>query len=248
MPWDKNTFIWDESDNTENPVDEIERLQERWEGVGGYSMPKCNFRREYDTDFSGRFGLYWSPVDQRIHLVGAERGDLYVDYDYDMKPDMVFLYEDTDSDGFFDLWQVDVDADGSIDREYRDKRRTAKRLTLEYAPMHDLFVEQLDKALASNDRVISAMKALLGDAAVAPMERWFSETMPNVHYAAKKLAASKENQRYYQDMTREYLFDKVKEYLAAKGKPLTEDEIEAYGRGDYLGFATILEDRWKQKP
>ena len=240
MPWEKNTFIWDEADHTANPANEIERLHERWEGVGGYRLPKCNFRREYDTDFSGRFGLYWSPVDQRIHLLGAERGDLYVDYNYDEKPDMVFLYEDTDNDGFFDLWQVDIDADGSIDREYRDKQRNVIRLSLEYTPMHDLFVKELDRAIRSNDRVISAMKVLLGDEAAVPMERWFKETMPNVYYAADKLAASKESQRYYQDLTREYLFDRVKKLLADKGDPLTEDEIEMYGSGDYLGFAKIL--------
>ncbi|MFH1743974.1 MAG: hypothetical protein ABIH23_33630 [bacterium] len=246
MPWQKNMFIWDEGDNTANPADEVQRLHERWEGVGGYRLPECNFRREYDTDFSGGFGLYWWPVDRRIHLFGAENGELRVDYNFDGTADMVFLYKDTNDDGFFDLQQVDIDADGSVDREYRDDRQEVTRLSLEYANMHSLYVHQLDKALEANIQVISSMKTLLGGRTSTPMELWFNQTMPKEYHAADKLASSKEGKRYYQDMTREYLFGQVKKLLEDKGAPLTEKEIEVYGRGDYVGFAEVLAERSKR--
>ena len=86
--------------------------RERWEGVinraaegfpqvGGPSR-KWNRRIEIDRDNSGHMSLYYSEVDKRVHLLGAESGLMEVDFDADGVMDVELRYEDTDGNGFFD--------------------------------------------------------------------------------------------------------------------------------------------------
>lgn len=240
MTWKKNMFIWDEADNTANPADEVEKHHERWEGVGGYRLPKCNFRREYDADFSGKYMLYWWPIDGRLHQFGAEHGELYVDYNFDGKEDMVFFYKDTNEDGYFDVFQVDLDADGSIDREFQDERLPVVNVSIEnYENLHSFYVNQLKKTLKANREVIEAMKTVMGRREPTRIEEWFTRTMPKEYHAAKTLASSLEAKRYYQDMTREVLFAELRRFLADQGRPLSPEEIAVYGRGEYEAFAEL---------
>jgi len=58
-------------------------------------------------------------VDGRMHLYGAERGTLWIDADRNRRADGIVEYRDTDSDGFFDEWQVDENADGTPERTFR---------------------------------------------------------------------------------------------------------------------------------
>jgi len=241
MTWQKNMFIWDEGDNTANPDDEVQKFHDRWEGVGGYRLPKCNFRREYDADFSGKYKLYWWPIDQRLHQFGAETGELYVDYNFDGKEDMVFFYKDTNEDGYFDVWQIDIGADGSIERESKDERLQVIDVSIEeYQNLHSFYVNQLKEALKANREVIEAMKKVMGRREPTPIEEWFTRTMPKEYHAAKKLASSQEAKRYYQDMTREILFAELQKFLIDKGTPLGREETFVYQSGKYDAFALML--------
>ena len=127
--WSKAHLTWNENGNNID-IAEGKDHSERWEGVinfgnelfpqmGGPTCGPFNKRNEVDRDNSGRFRMYVSPVDQRLHLYGAETGWIKVDYDYDNKPDMKIVMEDTDLNGFFDLWRYDVDGDGKFERECR---------------------------------------------------------------------------------------------------------------------------------
>ena len=243
MSWNSNVFIWDEADNTANPNDLIQRLHERWEGVGGYRLPHCNFRREYDGDFSGGLKLYWSQVDQRIHLFGAEYGELFVDYDFDGDVDVAFRYEDTNDDGYFDRYRMDVEADGDFERDLKVPALEFENLPLDWQALTEIYVERLDEAILANEEVISAMKSLIKDQTPPPMERWFKDTMWGTYHAADKLGTSKEAKRYYQDLTREYLFQRTIEHLNDKRVSLTSEELETYAHGDYREFSRILRNR-----
>ena len=67
-----------------------------------------------DLDNSGHMQLYYSPIDRRIHLRGADEGWMKADYDFDGKVDFEVRYADTDKDGIVDTWETDVDGNGKI--------------------------------------------------------------------------------------------------------------------------------------
>ena len=64
--------------------------------VGGPPVGPYNTRYETDLDNSGRMQLYYSDVDRRIHLRGAEEAWLKADYNFDGKVDFEIRYEDSD--------------------------------------------------------------------------------------------------------------------------------------------------------
>ena len=106
-----------------------------------------------------------------------------------------------------------------------------------------VYRHQIQGALGEKHRLVAI--DLPGDGKSEPAAELSAYGLPGyaaiVAAAAEKLAASKECRRYYQDLTREYLFHKVKNLLASRGAPLTEEEIELYGRGDYVSFAGMLQ-------
>ncbi|HQK91944.1 MAG TPA: hypothetical protein PLD23_00470 [Armatimonadota bacterium] len=115
LPWSSALLVWDENDRNIDPGDP--GAHERWEGVinapytgfpqvGGPSCGRINKRYELDADNSGGLRLYPSWVDCRLHLLGAEYGELLMDADDDGSPDWSAGYRDTDRDGFFDQWTL----------------------------------------------------------------------------------------------------------------------------------------------
>ena len=89
-PWAQVLLTWDENDNNVDAGPNGDP-HERWEGVinsafadfpqvGGPPCGPLNKRYELDRDNSGRMKLYYSPIDRRLHLLGADEGWLKVDY------------------------------------------------------------------------------------------------------------------------------------------------------------------------
>lgn len=120
--WGNALLAVDENDRNLAPEDSA--TGERWEGViaegalnidavGGPGCGLLNKRYEADRDVSGGLQFYVSPVDLRLHLYGAERGEMRIDIDGDRRQDLILETEDRDGDGFFDLWRQ-TRADGQI--------------------------------------------------------------------------------------------------------------------------------------
>ena len=138
--WDYCWFTYDEDDDC-NRWERVELYQPRdpfiiGEGKGGvdnnYQSDPSGDRGEWDKDFSGEGKLYISPFDGKIHLYGAESGIWRIDQgarwyqgmggsyeDYGPKrmheePEAfaTVRYTDTDGNGFFDLFEYDLDGDG----------------------------------------------------------------------------------------------------------------------------------------
>lgn len=125
--WQRILLVWDENDRNIAPDDRA--TGERWEGViaegvPGFAMvggPGCGLvdkRYELDQDGDGRFRLYFSTIDGRIHLLGAERGWLRIDGDSDGRADAVLQMEDRDGDDRFDTWMWGRGAEGSFESEF----------------------------------------------------------------------------------------------------------------------------------
>ena len=88
-------------------------------------------RGEFDLDNSGKGNLYFSPLDAKLHLYGAEWGAWTTDdgtYHGGLAEPTdrprathatgVVIYKDVDGDGFFDTIQCDWDGDRKFEQEF----------------------------------------------------------------------------------------------------------------------------------
>jgi hypothetical protein len=254
--WSKAHLTFDENDNNIDPS-EGQNHNERWEGVlnhpneffpqvGGPSCGPFNKRNEVDGDNSGGFKLYRAAVDRRWHLFGAEVGWIKADYDYDGKPDMEIRFEDRDGDGFFDIWEYDVDGDGNYERVCRLENDEARLVMFDYDTLHQAYVRELGTVIEENQRLIEALKAALRkleqNFAVDEIEEYFTMRLA-VEYdrgfgLGEKIKKSPEGTRYYGDLVRERYFARL--LKAGKGKIGGLDEfVKLYEGGEY-GLAAAL--------
>jgi len=245
--WKSNTFCWDEIDNNVWVQDKFERWHERWEGVGGYpgcvswgNLNENNKRWEKDSDYSGKMQLYYSPIDRRIHLYGAEAGAINIDYDFDNKTDTKFTYSDTDNDGFFDTWSYDTDADGKPDRTYKADAQPVP-VRLRYPEITNIYRSALAEALEQNQQLIDVMKLALGEDVTSGAEDWFVKCRPSQFYNPEKLLSSDEARRYYQDLIREDLFTQLLARIETGVLSLPRAKLEAaYSKGRFTGAAQLI--------
>ncbi len=249
-PWAQVLLTWDENDNNVD-VSPKGDPHERWEGiinsafgdfpqVGGPPCGPLNKRYELDRDNSGKMKLYYSPIDRRIHLLGADEAGLKVDYNYDGKVDMEFHYRDTDADGIVDTWEIDLDGDQKIDRSFRVARPDVKMLDLDYHRLSDFYNSALDRALADNQALIDALKAVLQQE--DEIETYFRRDLEQYRGEAGiglKIHRSREGRRYYQDLIRERYFARLAKSL--EGNPSLLRSLEdAHNSGNYPQVVRLL--------
>jgi len=260
--WSKAHLTFDENDNNIDPR-EGQAHNERWEGVlnhpneyfpqvGGPSCGPFNKRNEVDSDNSGGFNFYYSAVDRRWHLFGAEVGWIKADYDYDGIMDMEIRFEDRDADGFFDLWKYDLDADGEWDREFRLEKDETERVPFEYELLHRAYVRELGTVIEENRRLIETLKIALRklepNFVVDPVEEYFAERLAKEYdrgfRLGEKIKKSREANRYYSDLIRERYF--MRFLNVAEGKISAVEEIlKVFQAGEYGKAAEILEKALK---
>jgi hypothetical protein len=206
--WSRALLCWDENDNNVNPA-VGERIHERWEGViahrsahfpqvGGPSCGTFNKRYEVDNDGSGNLRLYYSNIDHRFHLRGAEFGWLDADYNNDGRTDVRWRYEDANGNGFFDTYRVDADADGKWDWSATFSDERARLGSWDYKEMRSIFKEGLAAAQASLERRLQTLKAR-AEGRESEIERYWKEGLPGF-YAAEKVRNSAEGKRFYLDL------------------------------------------------
>jgi hypothetical protein len=144
--WQQCWFVFDEDDDCKR-WERVEFYEPRdvfaiGAGKGGLDHhPQADAtgdRGEWDSDFSGRGNLYISPLDGKIHLLGAEWGawriDLHAKYyqgwqgwrggadtiPHDpciLEPEVfsTIKYSDTNNSGFFDTFEFDMDGDNQFE-------------------------------------------------------------------------------------------------------------------------------------
>lgn len=255
--WSKAHLTWNEDGNNID-IAKGNDHSERWEGVinhgsaefpqmGGPSCGPFNKRNEIDRDNSGRFRMYVSPADQRLHLYGAETGWIKVDYDYDGKPDMNIVMEDTDLNGFFDLWKYDLDGDGVFERERRVADDRAFLYEFDYAALRPVHLKTLNRAVSGNQALIDALKAVLKKKEkrfeTDAVESYFSESLVKDYDRGfglgKKIKASGEGTRYYQDLIRERYWNRLLKTDAPRN-PGFGGIADALDRGECARAAELL--------
>ena len=273
IPWNKTVemarnyparqtgYTWDEYDDND-----------RWEGIfwmwerriiantGGPNL-KWNKRREYDKNPSNERKIYYSGVDRRIHLFGAQEGWIEVGQIRGSAKIGEVRMLDTDGNGFFDTWEYDLDNDGVPERTTTVRDEKARMLRLDPKELHDFYTrEVLPEAIAENEKLIALLKPLAQD------------EQASIFLALAKDCDSAERKRYLLDLAREKLFAKamVELYRRAKAEEASsnmtnsrssqhlenqkrsaawwnynrnvQDFREAYGAGEYGRAARLLKE------
>lgn len=145
VSWNACLLAVDENDRNVDPEDPAHR--ERWEGViasgvasfpqtGGPASGMLNKRYELGTH-PRPIQLYWSPVDRRVHLLGADFGSIEVDANEDGKGDARLFIEDRDHNGYFDTWSYDADLQDGFEAVYSSSTSGEQIIALGWAPLSD---------------------------------------------------------------------------------------------------------------
>lgn len=192
----KTGFSWDEYD-----------VNDRWEGIfwlwerrmipnTGGPNAKWNIRREYDANPSSQRLLYYSEVDQRIHLRGAQEGWIEVGHIGDERKLGEIRMSDSDGDGYFDTWSYDLNNDGVAEEVFTVRDQRARAVELDYEQLRALYAGQvLPKAIQANQAWIAALKQIAG--ADAEADRLIQLASEDASDERKRLLLDFGRQRYY---------------------------------------------------
>lgn len=200
--WAKAMLTWDEI-NANTDVNVAADLHERWEGViaqgnkdfpqvGGPPCGPLNKRFELLENPKPPLRLYYAPGDGRIHLFGAKRGWMDVDYNLDGKVDARYEWLDQDGDGYFDRRRLDVDADGTVDFIWMIGPEGRLDVPLDSASIVKIWTQELRRTLETSQPFVDAMIAAV---ALADGEKPTSNICPAMTYYREKLPSWMPNTR-----------------------------------------------------
>jgi hypothetical protein len=202
----------------------------RWEGIfwvwerrfmentGGPNQ-KWNVRREWMSKPSASRELYYSDVDKRIHLFGAEEGWIQIGDFSGLGPIGEIRMYDTDGNGYFDRWEVYREGSGVPVRVTTVRDEKARRLEFNKDKLSDFYVNDLlPKAKAANEKLMAAM------AEVRPF------AVPEGLKAAM-VTGPESYRRYAQDVTRELQYEDFQDYLGKQANAiLMADSMDKTGK------------------
>lgn len=178
--------------------------------VGSPECGEMNRRFELVETPTKPVSMYYSPVDQRIHIAGANRSWMKVDFDRDGKADAIYEM-DSNSEGVIDRWRVDVNGDGTFD----DSWRAASSVKIQKLPyvwadmnecMKDVIPSAPQKLYAINAQLEKALKKANPAAADDPLATLLENQMrgPNIpDKLARKLVQSDEGLRLWLDVLKD---------------------------------------------
>jgi len=147
-------------------------LDFRWEGVfwiwqrrfmsntGGPNQ-RYNVRREWSGRPSSARELYYSGVDRRIHLFGAEEGWIEVGHFAGLGRIGEIRMADTDGNGYFDRWEVRLGNDPAAVRVTTVRDEKVRRVRLDEKALQVFYTQQvLPEAMAATTKLMAAMRTI----------------------------------------------------------------------------------------
>jgi hypothetical protein len=257
--WDRMLLTWDEDDNNVDGQ-RYDDTNERWEGViangtedfpqvGGPSCGPVNKRNELAIQTGQPMQVYLHPVDQRIHLRGAQRAWLDVDADQDRSAEMKYTYVDSDGDGVIDTWNFDANADGTVDDSWTASGAAAQDVPWTWADVSALQKGILASApqalLGLTYRLEQALAAAGSDPNSDPVSQLLRNHLnaPAIDGALRrKLMSSDESMRFYLDVLKDRLILQLKG--AAPDAAFWPAFNEARGRGGLGAMQMQLEQAY----
>lgn len=167
-------FSWNENadDTVANGADPAKFLgldDFRWEGVfwmwerrfignTGGPCQKWNMRREWRSRPAAKRELYYSEVDRRIHLLGAEEGWIEIGHFSGLGAVGEIRMFDTNRNGFFDRWEVYLGGDPRPVRVTTVQDEKARIIDADPAALTGFVTgEVLPRAMSDRRRLMKAM-------------------------------------------------------------------------------------------
>lgn len=187
-------------------------LDYRWEGVfwlwerrfmenTGAPCQKWNVRREWSPKPSNSRELYYSGVDRRIHLRGAEEGWIEIGNFGGLKRHGEIRMFDSDGNGYFDRWEVYLGNDPTPVRVSTVRDEKVQPVPRQYESLVEFYGEEvLPAALTANQSFIEAMQK------VHPYE------IPSVLKESMQ-SGSPNDRRFAQDVVREIHYQRLRQSL-----------------------------------
>ncbi len=141
----------------------------RWEGVfwiwerrfmenTGGPCQKWNVRREWSRRPADRRELYYSGIDGRIHLFGAEEGWIQMGHFAGLDEIGETRMYDTDGNGYFDRWEVWLKGEPGPWRVSTVRDEKARRVPFDIAWLRRFYTEQvLPEVMAADAKLMTAM-------------------------------------------------------------------------------------------
>lgn len=211
-PADQTGFTWREFEDRGMKIGDpsLPEYDRRWEGVfwtwhrrimqnTGGPVQDWNVRREFLPKPTDKREVYYSPVDRRIHLLGATEGWLQVGRLFGDENFGEIRMFDVDGDGFFDRWEY-------IDGETGKPIRVASVSGVEnrvfgndWEALQKFYTEEaLPESIRLNEALINRLLGFLGEEA--------REVQAQFMTLADREEVSPDERRYILDLLREYLY------------------------------------------
>lgn len=167
-------FTWHENHDDTIAIGDVPdpKLDYRWEGVfwiwerrfmentGGPNQ-KWNVRREWSNKPSKTRDLYYSPVDGRLHLYGAEEGWIQIGHFAGLGEIGEVRMYDTNGNGYFDRWEVYLGESPVPVRVSSIIDDVQPRMRCDYANVCKFYNETaVPAATEANKRLVVAMSAV----------------------------------------------------------------------------------------
>lgn len=247
--WADQLLTWDENDlnidAARGPDGRFRDTQERWEGVippgtegfhqiGGPHCGHYNKRFELRTT-PGRISVYFSPTDNRVHLHGATRSWLIVDYDYNEQPDARYDYLDTNGDGYIDRWEFDATGDGTVDDAWSSEGVSYIDLPYTWSALHATVTPVLNRKLEELFALTHALRHALahhGSAEADPLWQFMQGGFDSPALDTdlrKRLIGSRQSWFYYLDVLKDRMIVQLKQLHTDEDSWAAFDALRATG-------------------
>lgn len=274
-PAEQTGFTWREFEDAGMTIGDLKRpdYDRRWEGVfwswhrrimhnTGGPVQDWNVRREHDPNPSTRREVYFSPIDDRIHLKGAREGWVQVGNISEVGPVGEIRFFDTNENGYFDRWEYYWHDSATPYRVVSGEGQEEGIVHFgnDWAGVQGFYTDQaLPKSIQENTALVEALRKQLGDV---------SDPVLDCVANAREIESSTDESRYLLEIERERLYTLVRKQVAAgvkekldslppqdpRSHPVIMKESElawgrgaalanfdgAMGRGDYAGAAKLL--------
>lgn len=258
--WSKVMLTWDEL-NANTEQDFTRDPHERWEGVIAHGNdefrqvggPPCSvFNKRYELSLAPKapLGLYLGS-DARIHLKGASKGWLDVDYNLDGKLDSKYTWADEDGDGIFDRRRFDLDADGKFELEWQLKADSVRPVDLQFESISQAYLAALQRSLLDSQAFIDAAYTLIGrdfpnpatlpQSVQTPQAAFFLHSLPSWMPATRlgeRVRKTPAGARLYVELVRDQLFTLQKAIDGSAARIRQAEPL--YAAGEFQAAAKAL--------
>ncbi|MGC9055657.1 MAG: hypothetical protein ACP5J6_02185 [Candidatus Saccharicenans sp.] len=192
------------------------------------NIQKWNVRREVVDNLNGPVELYYSELDQNIHLFGAREGWLPIGHLAGWPRVGEIRYFDTDGDGFFDRREVYLANSSRPVLILTAQQEKAKKITTDLKELSDFYLKEvLPQAIERDQKLIEAMKEVYAYEPPAEVK----QSLENVSLSQKRYLLDVYSLLYYLSL-RDYYLTLSNQALFKEG---TEKEDKSYYGDLYPG-------------